>query len=225
MLALKLGQSLSSSSGPSGDWSPTDESSLEAWYQNAVGITLNGSDVSQWADSSTNSRNMVQATATEQPSYSAGALTFVAADSNNLQTTGQISLSGDFTIGIRVYMQATGGVLLADNTIANEFFKVTSTTRIAIRIDGVTKQVDLDSGTFLSDTYLVITRASDVISLYFGGVLQSDTETHTGTADIDAIGVRETDTNPLSAIIEEVQIFSSSNATLIANVNTRLASL
>lgn len=225
MLALKLGQSLSSTYSPSGDWSPTDESSLEAWYQYQEGITLNGSDVSQWADSSTNSRDMVQATATEQPAYDDGALTFVAADSNNLQTTGQMTLSGDFTIGIRIHMQATGGVLIADNTLSEEFFKVASTTRLNIRIDGTTKQIDLDSGTFLSDTYLLITRASDVISLYFGGVLQSDTETHPGTADIDAIGVRKTDTNPLSAIVKEVQIFSASNATLIANVNTRLASL
>ena len=50
---LKLGLDLSLSSiRPQGVWSPDDETSLEAWYQNAVGITLNGSDVSQWADSS-----------------------------------------------------------------------------------------------------------------------------------------------------------------------------
>ena len=47
MLALKLGMSLVSSNRVGG-WSPDDESSLEAWYQNAVGITLNGSDVSRW---------------------------------------------------------------------------------------------------------------------------------------------------------------------------------
>ena len=63
MLALKLGLSLVSTP-KLGGWSPDDESSLEAWYQNAVGITLNGSDVSQWEDSSSNSYDMVQSTVT-----------------------------------------------------------------------------------------------------------------------------------------------------------------
>ena len=61
---LKLGLSLSLSSIKNmGGWSPDDETSLEAWYQNEVGITLNGSDVSQWDDSSTNSHDMIQGTA------------------------------------------------------------------------------------------------------------------------------------------------------------------
>ena len=50
MLALKLGLSLVSSNSPGG-WSPDDEASLVAWYQNQVGITLNGTDVSKWEDS------------------------------------------------------------------------------------------------------------------------------------------------------------------------------
>ena len=93
---LKLGLDLSLASiRPQGVWSPDDETSLEAWYQNAVGITLDGSDVSAWADSSSNSYDMVQATAGEQPAYSGGVLTFVSANDENLQTAGQISLTGD----------------------------------------------------------------------------------------------------------------------------------
>ena len=100
---LKLGLDLSLSSlRPQGVWSPDDESSLEAWYQNAVGITLNGSNVRDWADSSTNGRTMSQATASEQPAYSSGTLTFSNSATQNLQTSGQISLSGAFTIGIKM---------------------------------------------------------------------------------------------------------------------------
>jgi hypothetical protein len=55
--------------------------------------------------------------------------------------------------------------------------------------------------------------------------LQSDTEVLSGTADIDAIGVRKTDLNPFNGTISEVEIFSSTSAALTANVNTRLASL
>ena len=85
MLSLKQSLSLSSNRALGG-WSPSDESNLEAWYQNKVGITLNGSDVSTWADSSTNSFDMTQATASEQPAYDAstGKLTFDKTASQNL---------------------------------------------------------------------------------------------------------------------------------------------
>ena len=126
MLALKLGLSLVSTP-ILGGWSPDDEASLVAWYQNQVGITLNGSDVSQWDDSSSNGYDMVQATATEQPAYSGGVLTFVSADKNNLQTSGtQISLTADFTVGLRINTSTTNGTFLADNTSAGELFKYNS---------------------------------------------------------------------------------------------------
>jgi len=228
MLALKQGLSLSTLR-PMGKWSPDDETSLVAWYQNKVGITLNGSDVSAWADSSSNSYNMVQATATEQPAYNAstGALTFVSADDNNLQTTGQISLSGNFTIGIKLNPStAAAGTFLADNTTTKELFKIASATRVVVKIDlsGATN-LDLDSGTF-GDDYLVITRVSNVLTLHKNGVAQTGTTpTLSGTSDIDAIGIRHSDTNGFEGTIKEIQIYSSSSADLTANINDRLSTL
>jgi len=223
MLALKQALSLVSSKSLGVSWSPDDETSLEAWYQNAVGITLNGSDVSQWADSSTNGYDMT-ASGTQQPAYSGGVLTFVSADSNNLQTTGQISLTGDFTIGIKCFPTEFNNVIIADNTTTNEFFKFTTTSQFRIRIDGGTQNITLDSGTF-GDDYLVITRASNVLTLHQNGTAQSTTPTLSGTADIDAIGVRATDTNAYAGTIKEIQIYNSSSAGLTANVNDRLATL
>ena len=224
MLALRLGFSIGSPR-PMGVWNPADESSLEAWYQNAVGITLNGSDVSQWADSSTNSYDMVQATATEQPAYSAGVLTFVSADTNNLQTSGQISLSGAFTIGIKMHPTSFSNVVIADNTAPNEFIKITANNKIRIKTDGSVSDFTLDSGTF-GDDYIVFTRdGSNLVTLYRNGVAQSDTETRAGTVDIDCIGVRATDTNAYAGTIEEIQIYSSTSAALTANVNDRLSSI
>ena len=225
MLALKLGLSLVSTR-KLGGWSPDDESSLVAWYQNQVGITLNGSDVSQWDDSSTNSYDMVQATASEQPAYSAGVLTFVSANSENLQTAGQISLTGDFTLGFRINTSTTNGAFLADNTSANEFFKYSSSSRILLKIAGsASTALDLDSGTF-GDDYLVITRASDVLTLYKNGVAQTGTTpTLAGTSLIDVIGLRRTDLNGFDGTIKEIQIYSSSSADLIANINDRLSTL
>jgi len=223
---LKLGLSLSLSSiRPQGVWSPDDESSLEAWYQNAVGITLNGSDVSQWADSSTNSYDMVQATATEQPAYSAGVLTFDSGDDNNLQTTGQISLSGAFTIGIKMHPSSFSNVVIADNTSSNEFIKITNSSTIRLKIDTGASDFSLDSGTF-GDDYIVFTRnGSNLITLYRNGVAQADTETKAGTVDIDCIGVRKTDLNAYAGTIEEIQIYSSTSTALTANVNDRLSGI
>lgn len=223
---LKLGLSLSLSSiSPQGVWSPDDESSLEAWYQNEVGITLNGSNVSQWADSSTNSRDMVQATASEQPAYSSGTLTFSNSATQNLQTSGQISLSGEFTIGLKITPTAFSNVIIADNTAANEFMKITNSSTIRIKVDGSAADFSLDSGTF-GDCYIVFTRdGSNLITLWKDGVKQADTETKAGTVDIDCLGVRKTDLNAYDGDMEEVQIFSSSSAALTANVNSRLGDI
>jgi hypothetical protein len=228
MLALKLGLSLVSTR-PSGAWSPSDEAGLEAWYQNKVGITLNGTDVSAWEDSSTNGVDMVQDTATEQPAYNAstGALTFVDGDVNNLQSTGQVSLTSDFTIGIKLNLASVGGVVIADNTTSGEFMgRFTSATQLRIRIDNTSAiNITKDSGSFAGDAYMVLTRVSGLISLWWSGTLQASTATLTGTADIDAIGVRATNVNPFDGDISEIQIYSSSSATLTANVNDRLSSL
>ena len=227
MLSLKQGLSLDSIR-LQGKWSPTDEASLEAWYQKAVGITLNGATVSRWSDSSGNGLTMQQATASEQPEYSEGVLTFVSADSEHLQTTGQISLSGDFTIGLTFYPSISApGTILGDNaggTVGHEFFKYTSTTNLRVKIDNSAANISLDSGTF-GDDYIVLTRASNTLTLWKNGVAQSDTETLSGTADIDAIGVRLTDQDYLDGKIKEIQIYSSSSAALTTNVNNRLSTL
>tara|TARA_R110000824_G_scaffold77427_2_gene195807 strand:+ start:67 stop:738 length:672 start_codon:yes stop_codon:yes gene_type:complete len=223
MLSLKQGLSLESIR-LQGKWSPDDETSLVAWYQNAVGITLNGSDVSAWADSSSNSYDMVQADATEQPAYSAGTLTFASANKTNLQTAGQISLTGDFTIGIKCTPTAFDGSFLADNTTSTELFKFISTTKIKVKIDSANVNLDLDSGTF-GDDYLVITRISNVLRLYHNGVIQASNPTAAGTSDIDAIGIRSTNVDGYDGDIEEIQIYSSASAALTANINDRLSGL
>ena len=227
MLALKQALSLVSTKvGGGAAWSPTDESSLEAWYENKVGITRNGSTVSEWADQSTNSRDMVQADATEQPAYNTvtGDLTFDSSNGTNLQTTSQMSFSADFTLGIKMFPTSTNGTFVADNTTANELFKISASDAITIKIDGSTSVISLDSGTF-GDDYIVLTRASDVFTLYKNGVAQSNPQTLAGTIDIDAIGIRRTDVNGFDGTIQEVQIYSISNATLTANINARLSTL
>lgn len=223
---LKLGLDLSLSSIKNmGGWSPDDETSLVAWYKNAAGIVLNGSNVSRWNDSSSNNHDMVQATASEQPAYSNGVLTFDSGALQNLQTSSQITLDGKFTIGFRANPSETNVVIIGDNTTSNEFIKYSTTTRIIIKIGGTSKNLNLGEGSF-GDDYIVISRdASNVITLYHNGTAQESPQTLAGDCLIDAIGVRATDVNPYDGTVEEIQIFSDTNATLIANVNSRLAGI
>tara|TARA_R110000765_G_scaffold199209_1_gene304819 strand:- start:34 stop:711 length:678 start_codon:yes stop_codon:yes gene_type:complete len=225
MLALKLGLSLVSTP-KLGGWSPDDESSLEAWYQNAVGITLNGSDVSQWEDSSSNSYDMVQSTATEQPAYSSGVLTFDPLNTQNLQTAGQITLAGTFTIGFKANPTTYSGTVVADNTTSGEFIRYNGTSKIRVQIDaGTSVDLDLDSGSW-GDDYIVITRdSSNLLTFYVNGVLQADSGTLAGTSDIDTIGVRRVDQSPFDGTMKEIQIYSTTSTDLTANVNARLAGL
>ena len=229
MLALKLGMSIGGSNRPMGaSWTPDSEgTNLVAWYKNKEGVTLNGSNVSRWNDSSNFDHNMVQSTAEKQPAYNAstGALTFDKTAAQSLQTTSQISISGDFSIGIRLDPSDINVIVLGDNTITNEFFKITSSTKLRLKTDGSLVDITVNDGDLTADNYLLFTRSSDLVSLYVNGTLQTDTETLAGTVDIDAIGVRATDANPYDGIIKEVQIFDRTNAALTANINTYLSTL
>ena len=225
MLSLKQGLSIESSSLRS-TWTPKDEATLEAWYQKAIGITITGSGVSLWADSSGKGVDMAQATDSERPTYANGVLTFDDNNTQSLQSSGQVSLEGDFTIGARVKVTTSGGVLLGDNTTSGEFIRFSTNTQFRVRIDNTTAiNIDKNEGNWLEDAYMVLVRSSDVLTLYWKGVAQTDTETLSGTADIDSIGVRRTDLNPYDGEIQEIQIFSSSSAALTDRVNAYLATL
>ena len=47
---------------------PTDLSNLEFWVRSDLGLTLNGSNVTTWADQSGNSRELTQGTDSRPPS-------------------------------------------------------------------------------------------------------------------------------------------------------------
>jgi hypothetical protein len=225
MLAQKLGLSLVTIR-PQGVWSPDNEPSLVAWYQNGVGVTTVGASlgVSEWADSSGNGYNIVQATGSERPTYDLSrTLTFVSANQTNLQTASQISLTGDFTLGLKINTSTTNGAFIGDNTSASEYFKYSSASRISFKIAGsASTNLDLDSGTF-GDDWIVITRVSNVLTLWKNSVEQTgSTPTVSGTFLIDVLGLRKTDLNGFDGTIEEVQIYSSSSDALTASVNLRL---
>lgn len=227
MLSLKQSLSLNTIR-PLGGWQPSDEGArLVAWYKNKTGISLNGLDVSRWADSSEYSNDMLQGTASKQPLYNSGAIRFVAADVQSLQTTGtDIELSSTFTVGIRLFATLNNVIVLGDNTINNEFFKITNSTQLRFKTDGSSVDITVNDGDLTADNYLVITRnASNLVTLYVNGVAQTDTETLAGTANIDAIGVRNPENNPYEGTISEIQIFNAESTELTTNVNSYLSAI
>ena len=228
MLGLKQSLSLNSNR-VLGGWTPASEGTgLVAWYKNKVGIALNGSNVSRWLDSSSSDHDMIQSTEEKQPAYNAstGALTFDKTAFQSLQTTSQISINGEFTVGVRLDPSAVNVIVLGDNTTSNEFFKISNSTTLRFKTDGTQVDITVNDGDLTADNNLVVTRnSSNLISLYKNGTLQTDTETLAGTVDIDAIGVRATDANPYDGIIKEVQIYDSTSLALTTNVNGYLSNL
>ena len=170
---------------------------------------------------------MVQATASEQPAYNSGAIDFDASATQNLGSASDITLSGAFTIGIRLNPDLNNVVVIGDNTAGqNEFIKITNSTKLRMKIDNTTADITVNDGDLSADNYLVITRnASNLLTLFINGVAQTDTETLSGTANMDAIGVKAEDANPYDGTISEIQIYDAESTALTANVNTYLSNL
>ena len=231
MLALKQALSLVSTkkTGTGLAWSPSDEgSNLVAWYKNKVGISLNGSEVESWEDSSASANHtMEQGDSDERPIYNAatGSLTFDSSNSSNLQTFTQMSFSGEFTIGFKMNATGTNNTIIGDNTSNNEYFKITSATGLRVKTDADQGTLTVVDNT-LTDVYVVVRRdASNVVRFTVDGVLQTSAATVTGTSDIDAIGIRANNQNSFDGEIFEVQIYDTENATLTSNINTYLANI
>ena len=231
MLALKQALSLVSTkkTGTVIAWRPSDEgSNLVAWYKNKVGISLVGSEVTSWEDSSASANHtMEQADSDERPIYNAatGSLTFDSSNSSNLQTLTQMSFSGEFTIGFKMNATGTNNTIIGDNTSSNEYFKITSATGLRVKTDADQGTLTVVDNT-LTDVYVVVTRdASNIVRFSVDGVLQLSAATVTGTSDIDAIGIRANNQNSFDGEIFEVQIYDTSNPTLTSNINTYLANI
>jgi len=188
---------------------------------------LNGSEVTAWQDSSGNSHDMEQTVSDERPIYNAatGSLTFDSTLSQHLQTLVQISLNGEFTIGFKMNATGTNNTILADNTISEEYFKISSSTNLRIKTDAQLGNLVVVDNT-LTDVYVVVSReATDLVKFWVDGVSQASSATVTCTSDIDAIGIRSPNINSFDGEIFEIQIYSEASAELTSNINTYLSNI
>jgi len=205
-----------------GEWLPSDESSLEAWYKFGTASVKAGTF--SWVDSSVNGHDMVQATAGNQPSNSAGVITFDGSD--HLESVTDITLSDSLTVGIKLNTSDPTNAFLGDNDSNNNFYKQLDADTFRFRNTAGLADVDLNGGNSFGDDYLVITRdGSNAFKIWFNGVEQADTATRGGDSIINAIGVKNPDADDFIGDIYEIQIYSSTSAGLTANINARLAGL
>ena len=223
---LSLTKSLSLNTNKQALWQPTDETSLEAWYRKASGITESSGAVSGWTDQSSNSIDMAQATAGEKPTFANAVVTFDGSD--NLQSSSQISLTGDYTVAVK--FKPTGTVanyaVLGDNTTAGQFIKLSDSDTIFIKSGGTVKGISITDGSEFTDGgYFVLTRDSSNFTLFWNGVQQSQVTLIAGTQLIDTIGGRYIDTEDYVGDITEIQVYSSTSAALSAKINTRFSTL
>ena len=223
MLALKLGLSLNNTKNLEG-WKPSDETSLEAWYKYQTGITLNGSDVSAWADSSGKGHDLSQATAAAQPAYSGGVLTFDGTDDNLASNQINLAALSACTIAIRGNFSSGTGTMLGDDDGTNAFINMQATNEIRVRPTGGPADFILASGNF-GEGYIVITRdSSNNFNAYYNGASIAAQVNKGGTVKIDNMGSYSTN-DFFDGTIKEVQIYTSSSAALTANINTYLSKI
>jgi len=215
---LGLGAGICANTYPGG-WLPSDESTLEAWYRYNTGITLNGGNVSQWADSSSNSFHMAQSDTGEQPSYNDdnGVITFdPATDTENLQSSSSIELDGEFIVGFVIDPVIHNVIVIGSNSVPNEFVKLQTASLFRVKNDS-SGNIDytLETGHDTKDAaYWVLLRdSSNDLYVYKDGLLQDSAKSVAGTFDIDAIGVRRTDQNAYKGTVREVVIFKDTSDT------------
>jgi hypothetical protein len=127
-------------------------------------------------------------------------------------------------------------VLLADNTIGNEMFKIMDSDTIRVKAfndsqspNTVMATLNLGEGSFDADSYVVITRdGSGNMGFWHKGVDQSTSANLSVDydVDIDAIGRRASvSPNYFKGDIFDVSIFNTTSSTITEQLNTYLSGL
>ena len=243
-MALGLGLGIDKS-GKS-PWLPSDESTLVAWYKNGAGITLNGSDVSTWADSSSNNNNMSQSDAGKQPAFNAstGALTFDDGAEQYLESSSDIGgasgLDDEFIVGFRTNPTKNNIVNLGHSDSTTEMIKFAPGNANTIRVKPASSTVDFDmeSGHQILDdcTWIIVRKNNGEVSVYknlpSGSTLvqQDSAKACTGDFVLNTIGRRgAVVSNYFEGTMKEIVMFKdvpdANSDALRDNLFARLKSL
>jgi len=237
---MSLGLGLGIDKSGKSAWLPSDESTLEAWYKNGTGITVDVG-VQRWVDSSKNSYTMEQSTDTKQPAYSAGTLTFDPDASQSLVSSTAIGgvrgLEEEFIIGFKIDPEEHNTIVLGHTSTQSEMIKLLNAS--TIRVKPSTSNVDftMESGHDVKDasSWIIVRKSNDEVTVYkdVGGdnlVQQDDAKACAGDFILDSIGRRAGETpNYFDGTMKEIVIFKdvedADSDDLRDNLYARLKSL
>ena len=222
------------------DFQLTSVTGLKAWYKFNTGITLDtnpGTDtvVLEWADSSGNTTedmdltlhdSLTQNVANYRPAskgieFRTGPKSILDTDSDQLNL-------GAFTIfGVIDIVESGAANEAVLGRLGNDelrFYRGSSATGFRARINGVNKDINLDSSLPTGKLLFAVIRASDgTISVRINGTTQSNTATLAITSLFDflRIGNGSTDSDVYEIAIYDNEV-SAANITLIENnINIR----
>lgn len=212
----------------SSGFSITDVDDLLVWLQNNTGITLNGSNVSAWADSSGNNNTARQTTETNQPLASGGGIDLDGTD-NFMTLDTALNLNGFTIFAVIDLDDTTLETLFGNGTDGTDFFRLSGTTW-TIRTEGSSFQTTLttSAGTnkYLLTLYADVGASATRYYLEDDGTAESNNTIDNKTFTVKDIGRNSANAHFFNGKLYELAIYgadlSTANRELVeANIMTR----
>ncbi len=212
------------------DFNMADNSNLKAWYKYNTGLTLDGNEIDEWADSSNNATNMdlTPISASNITRFISGNVVFSTANKSYLQSANQLNL-GQFTIfGVMDFNEAvtlSNEVMLG--RLANDaikFFRGASNDRVGLRANGVNYEINplsaqIPTGKFLFEADR---DSSGTFTVYFNELAQGNVSTDVANLlDFNQLGYAVLDSNMNEVAIYDTYINPSSRGAIRNDIKTR----
>jgi len=208
---------------------------LKAWYKLKKNVSVDGNgDVSEWGDSSGNTSEdmdlLPPASDNDVPyNASTGALSFTTGNKSTLATASDQLNLGAFTIfGVFDVIESGASNEAVIGRAGNDelrFYRGAAAAGFRARINGINRDIDLDSGLptgkFL---FTIIRRASDgQMTIRINGSTQTNTSTLaiTNLFDFTKIGNGLTDADVYELAIYNVELSATNITTVEADINSR----
>lgn len=212
------------------DFNMADNSNLKAWYKYNTGLTLDGNEIDEWADSSNNATNMnlTPLAADNITRFISGNVVFSTANKSYLQSANQLNL-GQFTIF--AVMDFNEAVSLSNEVMlgrlgndAIKFFRGASNDRIGLRANGTNYEIDplsaqIPTGKFLFEASR---DSSGSFKVYFNELEQGSVSTDVANLlDFNQLGYGILDSNMNEVAIYDTHITPSNRAAIRNDIKTR----
>ena len=196
-------------------FSLTDISGLQAWYKFDTNITLNGSNVSEWGDSSGNGNDLTQTTASDQPAYNSGDIDFDGS-SDYMALDSALDLTSFTIFAVIDLDDTTLETLFGNGTDGTDFFRLNGSAW-TIRTEGSSFQnnIGTTAGTnkYLLTLYTDVGATSTTYYLEADGTAENNASIDNKTFTVGDVGRNSANAQFFNGKISEVAIFNAALST------------